>query len=253
MLSILIPAYNQSAYIKQAIASALDQICPVPIEVLVCDDASTDNTAAVIETLVPNHSNLRLIKSDRNGGVCVTRNRLMAEMSPETEFVIFLDADDQLIFGRAGKDINRLRENPSARFTYGYFRVVPTKEMERGEEELANWPATRGPSLTAGTFRADLLSEVGSLDESFTYGEDTDYLLRIVEITKDYIAHKDVTFNYRRHPANSTKDDNATKAGVMRAILLHSLRRKKNPALFDAKGLFQAADKDTMKKIAALL
>lgn len=253
MLSILIPAYNQSAYVKQAIISAITQICPVPIEVLVVDDASTDNTVVVIEALLPEYPNLRLIKSEKNGGVCAARNKLMAEMSSGTEFVIFLDADDQLVDGRVEKDIRRLTEIPSARFTYGCYRVVPTQEMELGDGTFEASPTSRGPSLTAGLFRADLLKEVGLLDESFTYGEDTDYLLRIAEITGDYIAHEDVTFNYRRHSENSTKNSDATKSGVMRAILLHSLRRRKNPALFDAKGLFQAADKDTMKKIASLL
>lgn len=252
MLSLLIPAYNQGTYVKQAIESALNQNCILPLEVVVCDDASTDETVSVIEEMLPKHSNLRLIKSGINRGVSATRNTLMNRMHRDTNLVVFLDSDDLLVDGRLNRDIERLHANTSARFTYGHYRVVPTDELESGEALSEDLPPIRGPQLTAGMYRVDLLREVGNLDESFTHAEDVDYLLRIVEITNDFIAHNDITFYYRRHKANVTRDRKLANTSFMRALFLHSARRRKNPELLGVNGLFKIADRETMMKIVAL-
>ena len=93
-VSIIVPAYN----VENLITRALDS---VPrrhdLEVLVCDDGSTDNTWAVLESYAASHPdlNLTLLRNERNRGVGYTRNVLLDNC--KGLYVTGLDADDQYI------------------------------------------------------------------------------------------------------------------------------------------------------------
>ena len=93
-VSIIIPAYN----VEDLITRAMDS---VPrrhdLEILVCDDGSTDNTWAVLERYALAHSdlNIRLFRNETNRGVGYTRNVLLDNCTGQ--YVTGLDADDQYI------------------------------------------------------------------------------------------------------------------------------------------------------------
>ncbi len=84
--SIIIPTYNHARYILDAVRSALAQSGPV--EIVVVDDGSTDNTAAL---LAPYLDKIRYLKID-HAGPCAARNAGIE--AARGEFIMFLDADD---------------------------------------------------------------------------------------------------------------------------------------------------------------
>ena len=88
-VSVIIPAYNTEKYIAKAIQSALDQT-EKNIEVIVIDDASTDQTINVVQGF--SDSRIKLFKNESNQGVSYSRNRAIHEA--KGEWVIPLDADD---------------------------------------------------------------------------------------------------------------------------------------------------------------
>ncbi len=92
--SIVIPAFNRETEIVRAVESCLNQSFQ-DIEVVVVDDASTDNTAAVVAD-IPD-SRLRLIRHPVNRNVCPARNTGSA--NSRGEWVVFLDSDDVLAPG----------------------------------------------------------------------------------------------------------------------------------------------------------
>jgi len=96
--------------------------------------------------------------------------------------------------------------------------------------------------LSAGMFETDLIREVGKFDTSFNHGEDADFRLRIAEVTNAFVFHDDIFFYYRRHATNVTRDFMASQSGIRRAMLLHAMRRRKNPALLGAEGMVRAVD-----------
>lgn len=87
--SIIIPAYNTEAYIRQAIESALNQTVS-NIEVIVVDDGSTDNTVSVVKQI--QDSRLKLLVNTQNLGVSGARNRALAEATGN--WIAVLDSDD---------------------------------------------------------------------------------------------------------------------------------------------------------------
>ena len=97
MLSIVIPVFNAAKYIGAAIASAVLQRVDGGSEILVCDDGSTDATAAIVRGKMQHIPGLKLFSMGSNQGVCAARNKLLGEIDPLAEFVAFLDGDDVLV------------------------------------------------------------------------------------------------------------------------------------------------------------
>jgi len=85
--SVVVAARNAEATIGEAIESALGQTSP-PLEVIVCDDGSTDGTAGVVERYTPR---VRLVRQPPLG---VSAARNAATRAAAGEFVVVLDSDD---------------------------------------------------------------------------------------------------------------------------------------------------------------
>lgn len=88
-LSVLLAVRNDARYIGEAVASVLNQTAR-DLELLVVDDASTDNTARVLEGV--SDARLRLLRNDRQLGLAASLNRGLDET--QGRFVARLDADD---------------------------------------------------------------------------------------------------------------------------------------------------------------
>jgi succinoglycan biosynthesis protein ExoO len=105
--SVIIPAYNVSGIVGRAIRSAAAQTFP-PLEIIVIDDCSTDNTVEVVRALGREIPSLRLLSTPTNGGPSAARN--VGLRKAEAEWIALLDADDAWKPGR----LKRLSEVASA-------------------------------------------------------------------------------------------------------------------------------------------
>lgn len=90
-LSAIIPNYNHGAYIHQAI-DALNKQIPAPDEIIVVDDASTDNSLDMLAHLQALYPRLRIVALDKNGGAINALNRGLHEA--KGEYIYFGAADD---------------------------------------------------------------------------------------------------------------------------------------------------------------
>src|SRR6478735_6137584 len=86
-VSVIIPTYNYGRFLRHALRSALDQTV-TPLEIIVVDDGSTDETPDVVASF---GEKVRYIRQE-NSGVCVARNRGVADSTGK--LIAFLDADD---------------------------------------------------------------------------------------------------------------------------------------------------------------
>jgi succinoglycan biosynthesis protein ExoO len=91
LVSIVIPAYNAAEFIGRSVASIQQQTL-ADVEILIVDDASTDDTAAAVNALMRADPRIRLFQQDVNGGVAVARNTGIAQA--RGQYIAFLDADD---------------------------------------------------------------------------------------------------------------------------------------------------------------
>lgn len=93
MISVVIPLYNKEEIVRQSLESVLSQQYS-DFEVVVVDDGSTDKSADIVRQI--NDPRIRLI-SQPNGGPSKARNTGVREA--KGEWIVFLDADDELLPG----------------------------------------------------------------------------------------------------------------------------------------------------------
>lgn len=91
LITVVMPAYQASRYIGQAIASVQNQTCSQPWELLVIDDHSTDGTVQAVSQYAAD-SRIRCLRQKKNQGVAAARNRGIK--AARGRYVAFLDADD---------------------------------------------------------------------------------------------------------------------------------------------------------------
>lgn len=116
VFSVVIPAYNNSRYLPECVHSITGQSFR-DVEVIVVDDASTDDTYAVMEQLAAEDSRVRVLHHEVNSGTLAAR-RTGVEAS-RGEYVLLVDQDDEL----APDTLERLHEyaanNPADIYHYG--------------------------------------------------------------------------------------------------------------------------------------
>ena len=106
-VSVIIAAYNAQDTLARAVSSALAQ--KISVEVLIIDDASSDDTVRVAQELALAHDNVRLIVSTENGGPSIARNKGLA--AAQGDWVAILDADDAFLPGRLQRMIGLARRH----------------------------------------------------------------------------------------------------------------------------------------------
>lgn len=92
-ISIVVPAYNKEPYIKQCMDSLVNQTLK-NIEIIVVDDASTDNTLQILRDYEHKDSRVKIIATEHNCGRHVARKTGVQETSGD--YVLFVDADDEI-------------------------------------------------------------------------------------------------------------------------------------------------------------
>lgn len=109
LVSVLMPAYNVEKYIGDALDSLLEQSYS-NLEIIVVDDASTDNTLNILNDYAAKDSRIKVYSNNINLGIVGTMNHGLTYC--HGDFIARMDADDIAILDRIEKQINYLIENP---------------------------------------------------------------------------------------------------------------------------------------------
>lgn len=120
VVSIIIPAYNASRFIRQCIESILNQDFH-DWELIIIDDGSTDNTKKICEEYISTNRKIHLI-TQQNQGVSVARNKGLCISSGD--FIMFIDADDLLPCHSLRTFHEALKLNPATDILRGEFNAI---------------------------------------------------------------------------------------------------------------------------------
>ena len=90
VVSIIIPAYNSEKFIRRCLDSVVNQIYK-NIEIIVVDDASTDNTEKIIKEYAEKDNRIKIVNKE-NGGLSSARNEGLKYVT--SDYVGFVDSDD---------------------------------------------------------------------------------------------------------------------------------------------------------------
>jgi glycosyltransferase involved in cell wall biosynthesis len=124
-LSVIVPNYNHGKFLETSLSAILHQSFQ-PLEVIVLDDASTDNSVEVIQRIAATNPLLRLVQNEKNLGVMPNVNK--GVQLARGEYVYVASADDEVLPGLFEKSMRLLAQHPQAAFscTIGDWREVST-------------------------------------------------------------------------------------------------------------------------------
>jgi glycosyltransferase involved in cell wall biosynthesis len=179
-ISVIIPAYNAAPYISKAIESCFAQTEP-PHEIVVADDGSSDETAAIAERF---GSPVRVVRLPQNVGLPAARNAAVAASTGD--WLAFLDADDWFLPEKLERQRTCAAQNPGAVLIYSSFRTSlnGVEAPVRLAPPSQLWPLMRYRCVFpvhATLLRRDAFEAVGGFNPALRVVEDWDLWLRIIE------------------------------------------------------------------------
>lgn len=143
LVSLVIPTFNYARFLPEAIASALRQDYP-NLQILISDDASTDDSAAVIRRLAASDPRVRIVAQPRNLGMVAHWNWCLRET--RGAYVKFLFGDDAFNSAHAiSRLVALLETHPSAVIATSARRV-----MDGASRPLDLWNPLRRAGLHEG-------------------------------------------------------------------------------------------------------
>jgi len=120
LVSIITPCYNSEKYIQEAIQSVQNQTYQ-NWEMIIVDDASTDETVAIIDKIASIDNRIKVVRLYKNSGTGIARN--CALDFANGKYIAFLDADDLWKSEKLEIQINFLQTN-NIPFTFSYYDCV---------------------------------------------------------------------------------------------------------------------------------
>jgi glycosyltransferase involved in cell wall biosynthesis len=183
-VSVVIPCYNMSGFVRAAVDSALAQTVPVH-EVIVVDDGSTDDLATALGAI--DDSRLRTVRRERNGGTSVARN--LGSSLATGDLVAFLDADDTWYPSKIERQLDHLANEPAAVGIGAQMHHVGRRGEPVGitgvevldeavQQEVRSAELMPFPFSTIVADR-EVMIDVGGFDETLRLVQDLDFLARL--------------------------------------------------------------------------
>jgi len=225
-ISIIIPCYNCSNYIRDTVRSAISQTLD-EWEIIAVNDGSDDASGDLLDDLAHNHERLRVIHQS-NLGVCSARNAGY-EASSESEYLLFLDADDRLKPTMLEETTHYLDKNPGVGLVHTDYELINQSGEPLSKKVEITRYASGNPGIIAlsetdsetpfcsvytlcpiipsvSVLRRSVFKSTPGWDVDFGQGfEDTDLFLQIA-LRSDVHFLPNKLVQHRRHDSNHSSN-----------------------------------------------
>ncbi|PMP63400.1 MAG: glycosyl transferase [Caldimicrobium thiodismutans] len=179
LVSVIIPTYNRDYILEGAIKSVLKQTYK-PIELIVVDDGSKDQTPFIVKRYP-----LKYVRLPKNFGVSFARNRGI--LKSKGELIAFLDSDDEFLPQKIEKQVDFFLKNLQCKVLQteelwykGEKRLNPKKHHAKAEGFFLDRAVKLCVvSISTVMLKREVFHELGLFDEEFPVCEDYEYWLRV--------------------------------------------------------------------------
>jgi glycosyltransferase involved in cell wall biosynthesis len=184
IVSVIIPAYNASKYLEEAIETVLNQSFK-DFELLIIDDGSADNTLTIAHHCQEQDSRIQVI-SQKNQGVSMTRNYGVRQA--KGKLIAFLDADDKWFPNKLETHVKQFDANKELGVGFGRVTFLDaagnlTNTFSRSllKDLKPHHFFYENPTVTCSNLvvRREVFDEVGFFDELMMHSEDLEWCLRV--------------------------------------------------------------------------
>lgn len=228
LVSVVIPSQNRRARLARAIDSVMQQTWP-SIEIIIVDDASTDDTPQFLEKLGSNSRiPIKVVRNEVAQGGAGARNKGI-ELA-EGQYVAFLDDDDTWMQEKLRLQIEMMRENKSSSSVSCSFLVQyqSGKQMlkqvfpSEDTQQLLHTNHLGGASMCLTT--RQMLLDIGGFDANLRSGQDWDLWIKLNDRGNVLVCRQPLV-NYIYHPGVSITGNPYSKyAGRRRLYLRYKAR-----------------------------
>jgi glycosyltransferase involved in cell wall biosynthesis len=219
-VSILTPAYNASAFLSEAVASALAQTCS-DFEMLIVDDGSTDDTLQLARTWERADPRIRAF-TRVNGGIAAARNTAIAQS--RGEYFALLDSDDiwhpkflesQMRIFDARRDVDVVTGNAYNLGGVMDGRPVNPDGTACRELSLLDILEREDSVFIMSIFRRAVIDRIGWFDERLRANEDYDLWIRAAHAGFVFLHNPLPLGLYRRRPDSVSANEIQMFIGIM--------------------------------------
>ena len=225
-LTVYIPAYNCVEYIEEAVESVLNQSF-TDLEVVVCNDGSTDGTGDLLEKVYGAHPRVKIIHQE-NGGIGKASNS--AIRAGRGEYIMQLDGDDVLLPSAAELLLGVFEQHQEdIGFVYGDTYLMD--EKGKPYADAYSWSVYCRSKLLEGMrihpprmFRRRDYNRTPGFDESMKNAVDYDFFLKLSEIAPAYHLQTPL-YLYRQHQESTSKANKSTQDNNTLRCLENALER----------------------------
>jgi glycosyltransferase involved in cell wall biosynthesis len=223
LVSVIVPAYDVTDYIGDALNSVLAQTFR-EYEIIVINDGSPDSEA-LERALAPFMPRIVYIKQE-NRGVSAARNTGIARA--RGEFLAFLDGDDTWLPHYLETQVARIQSDPTIDVLYPN-AVLFSGGAAAGEEFMTACPSNGEVTFerlllqecnvsNCSIARREMIIRVGLFDESLHSVEDFDLWLRVIKHGGRIAYHHEVLARYRRRPGSLTADPVSLSEHILKVL-----------------------------------
>ena len=216
--SVVVPCYNYGRFLPSCLGSIMSQTNEVEVEVLIIDDCSTDDSAAVAEELGRQYPNVTVIAHEVNRGHIATYNEGIDWATGD--YFVLLSADDMLGEGALGRVANALDPHPNIGLAYGPVAAFYSESEIRQSSSVAKRTVTvsgerwirqmcrvgenivRSPEAVV---RTSVQKVIGHYDPAFAHTGDMHMWLRAAMVSDVAYLRGGVQAYYRLHGQNMSR------------------------------------------------
>lgn len=220
-ISVIIPVYNGAAFLAEALASVLAQQRQ-PLEIIVVDDGSTDNTASIVQQF---GAAVRYIQR-ANGGPAAARN---TGIRAATGLLLaFLDADDRWTPDKLSRQTDYLHAHPQVDYVLARMHAF----LQPG---LA-WPTRLNQThyqqdpvavlLSAALIRRAVFDRVGNFDPTLHPADDVDWFARANDLGIQKGLIDAVLLHKRIHHTNISLTSTQNRLNLLKAVRRAAVRKR---------------------------
>lgn len=221
LISVIMPVYNGAEFLAEAVASIAAQAYQ-PLEIIVVDDGSTDETATVVLRL---GNGIRYFYQP-NQGPAAARNAGLA--IAQGELIAFLDVDDLWPADKLAQQMACLNANAETQVVWGQTLLRP---YQGDAPEFPHLPPNWMPVLGSLLCRKAVFERVGGFDPTMRFGEDVDWFIRLRE--QQVVIEKSSALGllYRVRPGSMTYNKTLPEVGVFDIVRRMQQRRRATAVL----------------------
>lgn len=201
LVSVVVPTHNRAAFIGVAIRSVLAQT-DKNLEIIVVDDASTDETPVILRQLANIDSRIKILRNTKSLGGGGARN--VGIHASSGEWIAFLDDDDEWDKTKIKYQLEKMRAHPSAvacTCSYKLQLGLRSAKVVRIKNEISLDQLLRRNYLGGASMclcSRNVLLRIGGFDTGFRSGQDWDLWVRLLE-EGEIVNCEDVLVNYGIH------------------------------------------------------